>query len=56
MNRIEDYQAFTAIVEKRSLTAAARHLGRSLQAISRSLAAVESDVGVELIRRTTPGA
>ena len=53
MNRIEDYQAFTAIVEKRSLTAAARHLGRSLQAISRSLAAVESDVGVELIRRTT---
>ena len=53
MNRIEDYQAFTAIVEKRSLTAAARHLGRSLQSVSRSLAALEHEVGVELIRRTT---
>src|SRR4030095_11298638 len=40
-NRIEDYQAFTAIVEKRSLTAAARQLGRSLQSVSRSLAALE---------------
>jgi DNA-binding transcriptional LysR family regulator len=53
MNRIEDYQAFVAIVEKRSLTAAARHLRRSLQAVSRSLAALERDVGIELIRRTT---
>jgi DNA-binding transcriptional LysR family regulator len=53
MNRIEDYQALTAIVEKRSLTAAARHLGRSLQSVSRSLAALEQEVGVELIRRTT---
>jgi DNA-binding transcriptional LysR family regulator len=53
MNRIEDYQAFTAIVEKQNLTAAARYLGRSLQAVSRSLAALEHDVGVELIRRTT---
>jgi DNA-binding transcriptional LysR family regulator len=53
MNRIEDYQAFAAIVEKRSLTAAARHLGRSLQSVSRSLAALERDVGIGLIRRTT---
>jgi DNA-binding transcriptional LysR family regulator len=53
MNRIEDYQAFTTIIEKRSLTAAARHLGRSLQSVSRSLAALEHEVGVELIRRTT---
>jgi DNA-binding transcriptional LysR family regulator len=53
MNRIEDYQAFTAIMEKRSLTAAARHLGRSLQSVSRSLATLEREVGVELIRRTT---
>jgi DNA-binding transcriptional LysR family regulator len=52
MNRIEDYQALTAIVEKRSLTAAARHPGRSLHSVSRSLAALE-EVGVELIRRTT---
>jgi len=53
MNRIEDYQAFTTIIERRSLTAAARHLGRSLQSVSRSLAALEHEVGVELIRRTT---
>ena len=53
MNRIEDFQAFAAIVDHGSLTAAARQLGRSLQSVSRSLAAVERDIGVELIRRTT---
>lgn len=53
MDRIEDFQAFVAIVEKGSLTAAARQLGRSLQSVSRSLAALEREVGVELIRRTT---
>ena len=53
MDRIEDFQAFVAIIEKGSLTGAARHLNRSLQSISRSLAAVERDLGVELIRRTT---
>lgn len=53
MNRIEDFQAFVAVVDHGSLTAAARQLGRSLQSVSRSLAAVERDVGVELIRRTT---
>jgi DNA-binding transcriptional LysR family regulator len=53
VNRIEDFQAFAAIVDNGSLTAAARQLGRSLQSVSRSLAAVERDVGVELIHRTT---
>jgi DNA-binding transcriptional LysR family regulator len=53
MTRIEDFQAFAAIVEKGSLTAAARHLGRSLQSVSRSLASLERAVGVELVRRTT---
>jgi DNA-binding transcriptional LysR family regulator len=53
MNRIEDFQAFAAVVEKGSLTAAARQLGRSLQSVSRSLAALEHEVGVELVRRTT---
>jgi DNA-binding transcriptional LysR family regulator len=53
MNRIEDFEAFAAVVDKGSLTAAARHLGRSLQSVSRSLAAVEREVGVELVRRTT---
>ena len=53
MTRIEDFEAFAAIVDKGSLTAAARHLGRSLQSVSRSLASLERAVGVELVRRTT---
>ncbi|MEO8317841.1 MAG: LysR family transcriptional regulator [Bradyrhizobium sp.] len=53
MSRIDDLEAFVAIIEKSNLTSAAHHLGRSLQSVSRSLAAVEHDVGVELIRRTT---
>ena len=53
MGRIEDFQAVIAIVDKGSLTAAARLLGRSLQSVSRSLAALELEVGVELVRRTT---
>jgi DNA-binding transcriptional LysR family regulator len=53
MDRIEDFQAFVAIVDKGSLTAAANQLGRSLQSVSRSLAALEREVGVSLIQRTT---
>lgn len=53
MDRIEDLQAFVAIVEKGSLTAAAKQLGRSLQSVSRSLAALESDLDIELVARTT---
>lgn len=53
MTRITDFQAFVAAVERGSLTAAARHLDRSLQSVSRSLAALEHDLGVELVRRTT---
>ena len=52
-DRIEDFQAFVAIVERGSLTAAAKQLGRSLQSVSRSLAALEGDLGVELVARTT---
>jgi len=53
MDRIEDLRAFVAVIEHGSLTRAARHLGRSLQSVSRSLAAVERAVGIELVRRTT---
>jgi len=53
VDRLEDLRAFVAIIDKGSLTAAARHLGRSLQSVSRSLAAVEREVGIELLRRTT---
>ncbi|PLP60457.1 LysR family transcriptional regulator [Mesorhizobium loti] len=53
MDRFGDVEAFLAIVERGNLSAAARHLGRSLQAVSRSLATLEKSVGVELVRRTT---
>jgi DNA-binding transcriptional LysR family regulator len=53
MDRLGDLEAFLAIVEKGSQTAAARRLGRSLQSINRSLLAVECNIGVELVRRTT---
>lgn len=53
MDRFDDVEAFLAIVERGNLSAAARHLGRSVQAVSRSLATLERSVGVELVRRTT---
>src|SRR6202008_855861 len=46
---------FIAVIEAGSQTAAARRLGRSLQSVNRSLAALERSVGVELVRRTTRG-
>ncbi|HEX3776995.1 MAG TPA: LysR family transcriptional regulator [Polyangiaceae bacterium] len=51
--RLQDYEAFLAIVETGNLTQAAARLRRSLQSISRSLSALEAQVGVVLIRRTT---
>jgi DNA-binding transcriptional LysR family regulator len=53
MMTLDDYKAFIAIVDCGSLTKAAKHLGRSLQAVSRALAALEKDLGVRLIHRTT---
>jgi len=53
MTRIDDLEAFVAIVEKGGQTAAARHLRRSPQTIGRSLVALERELGVELLRRTT---
>lgn len=53
MSRIEDLEVFVAVVELGSLTAAASRLARPLQTVSRALAALEDDIGVELIHRTT---
>jgi DNA-binding transcriptional LysR family regulator len=50
---MEEIEAFLAVIETGSQTAAARRLGRSVQAVNRSLLALERGVGVELIRRTT---
>lgn len=51
--RLQNYEAFLAVVEEGNLTSAAKRLGRSLQSISRSLSALEKQLGVTLIRRTT---
>lgn len=53
MGRLDDLDTFIAIIESGSLTAAARRLSRPVQSVSRSLAGLESEVGVELVRRTT---
>src|SRR5882724_6405996 len=50
---MEHLETFLAVIEAGSQTAAARRLGRSLQAVNRSLLALEKSVGVELVRRTT---
>ncbi|MGO4712641.1 LysR family transcriptional regulator [Bradyrhizobium sp. 2TAF24] len=51
--RLDDIAIFLAVVEQGNLTAAARHLGRPLQSVSRQLGALERALGVELVRRTT---
>jgi len=53
MSRLEDLEAFIHIAEAGSLTKAASRLNRTLQAVSRSLATLEEDVGVQLVHRTT---
>ena len=51
--KLHDYEAFIAIADAGNLTRAAARLRRSLQSVSRSLAALEQQLGVELVRRTT---
>src|SRR3984885_6708719 len=50
--KVHDYEAFIAIVDTGNLTRAASRLRRSLQSVSRSLSALEAQLGVVLIRRT----
>lgn len=49
----DDYEVLLAVIDHGSLTAAARSLGRSLQAVSRSLASIEQQLNVSLFTRTT---
>lgn len=53
MDRLDHLATFVAVVDEGGQTAAARHLGRSLQVVNRSLMTLERSVGVELVRRTT---
>lgn len=53
MDRLASYEMFVAIAREGSLTAAARRLGLSAQAVTRGLAGLEDRLGVRLFHRTT---
>ena len=53
MDRFEDLQAYVAVVETGSFTAAAERLGVAKSAVSRRIASLETRLGVQLLRRTT---
>lgn len=53
MDRLAAINVFVAIAEAGSLSAAGRRLGMPLSTVSRHLAALEDQVGVRLITRTT---
>lgn len=53
MDKLFAMQAFVTVVTAGGFTAAARRLGRSKARISQSVAALESELGVVLLQRTT---
>jgi DNA-binding transcriptional LysR family regulator len=53
MQRFAELQAFVAVVETGSFTAAAERLDAAKSAVSRRVSALEDRLGVQLIRRTT---
>jgi DNA-binding transcriptional LysR family regulator len=55
MDRLDAMNAFVVTVEAGGLSAAARKLGRSAAAVTRTVAALEQHLGVVLLRRTTRG-
>jgi DNA-binding transcriptional LysR family regulator len=53
MDKFEDLQAFVAVVEAGSFTAASRRLDSAKSAVSRRISALEERLGAQLLRRTT---
>jgi DNA-binding transcriptional LysR family regulator len=53
MDKLKALQTFVAIVDRGTLTAAAQAIGSSLPAVVRTLAALEAQLGVRLLHRTT---
>jgi len=53
VNRAADMEVFATVIERGSFSAAARILGLSPSAVSRTISAVEARFGVRLIARTT---
>lgn len=53
MPKLDDMRMFAKLAERGSFSAAARALAVPKQTLSRRIAALEDDLGVELVRRTT---
>ena len=53
MNRFQQMRVFVAVAEEQGFAAAARRLQTSPPAVTRSIAALEEDLGVPLLIRTT---
>lgn len=53
MHRFQELQAFVAVVETGSFTAAAERLDTAKSGVSRRVSALEERLGVQLVRRTT---
>ena len=53
MDRVAEWQVFVAVAAARSMVAVARAQGRSPQAITRSITALETRLGTRLLHRTT---
>lgn len=53
MDRLDELAVLVAVVDEKSLVAAARRLRRSPPAVTRALAALENRVGARLVERTT---
>lgn len=50
---VEEHQAFVAVVDTGTITAAAERLGRTVSGVSRALKRLEDKLGARLLRRTT---
>jgi DNA-binding transcriptional LysR family regulator len=53
MDRIDLMRTFVRVVERGSFSSVARELGLGQPAVSKQVAALEANLGAELIRRTS---
>lgn len=53
VNKLQAIRAFTHVAERRGFTAAAKKLGMSASAVTKSIARLEDELGTQLFNRTT---